>query len=43
MKALRVLCLFVLLSPILVVAEQKAKPLNFIFILVDDLGWTDLK
>ena len=43
MKALRALCLFVLLSPILVVAEQKAKPLNFIFILVDDLGWTDLK
>jgi arylsulfatase A-like enzyme len=43
MKALRILILLALLSPSLAVADQKTKPLNFVFILVDDLGWTDLK
>ena len=43
MKALRILILLALLSPSLAIADQKTKPLNFVFILVDDLGWTDLK
>ena len=43
MKALRILILLALLSTSLAVADQKTKPLNFVFILVDDLGWTDLK
>ena len=25
-----------------VAASQKPRPLNFIFILIDDMGWTDL-
>ena len=43
MKSLRILILLALLSPSPAVADQKTKPLNFVFILVDDLGWTDLK
>ena len=43
MKALRVLFLAAALAPCLGLAEQKTKPLNFVFFLVDDLGWTDLK
>ena len=41
MKLLLHLCL-VLLSPMMVKANAPAKPLNVIFMLVDDLGWTDL-
>ena len=32
-----------ILCPPLTGADQKTKPLNFVFFLVDDLGWTDLK
>ena len=43
MNVIRLLVLFVCLQPAVVRADQKTKPLNFVFILVDDLGWTDLK
>ena len=43
MKALRVLFLAAALAPCLGLAEQKTKPLNFVFFLVDDLGWVGLK
>ena len=41
MKALRIFLLLALVSQSLV-ADSKTKPLNFVFILVDDLGWADL-
>ena len=41
MKVLRIFLLLALVSQSLV-ADSKTKPLNFLFILVDDLGWADL-
>ncbi|MBT6449906.1 MAG: sulfatase [Verrucomicrobiales bacterium] len=41
MKVLRIFLLLALVSQSLV-ANSKTKPLNFVFILVDDLGWADL-
>ena len=43
MKVRCLLLLLVILCPPLTGADQKTKPLNFVFFLVDDLGWTDLK
>ena len=38
MKVFRVLLLLAFLCPAVVQADQKTKPLNFVFFLVDDLG-----
>ena len=43
MKLIRLFLYLVVLCPALAHAEQKSKPFNFVFFLVDDLGWTDLK
>ena len=43
MKVFSVLLLLAFLYPAVVQADQKTKPLNFVFFLVDDLGWSDLK
>jgi len=43
MNTIHLLLLLSILCPVLSQAEQKSKPLNFVFFLVDDLGWTDLK
>ena len=43
MKVFRVLLLLAFLCPAVAQADQKTKPLNFVFFLVDDLGWSDLK
>ena len=43
MKVFPVLLLLAFLCPAVVQADQKTKPLNFVFFLVDDLGWSDLK
>jgi len=43
MNTIHLLLLLSILCPLLSQAEQKSKPLNFVFFLVDDLGWTDLK
>ena len=43
MNIIRLLFLFACLYPTLSKADQKTNPLNFVFFLVDDLGWADLK
>ena len=42
MKVFRVLLLLAFLCPAVVQADQKTKPLNFVFFLVDDLGYMDV-